>query len=163
MGSATRLKAGGTQVRGGGPGPWLLLRSPLETLLDREAGSWCQEKGMTLVGFSRTQLGICLEGPLGNPVRHQWLSSMTESLGILSEQPEKRVMWPPELGKEQHELPGQDNGRGEVLGDLSDSYDTDNSFGVSAKGYAFSSQASREPANAAGICPFPKMPSYHRA
>lgn len=36
------------------------LYSPLETPLDREAGSWCQEKGTTLVGFFRTQFGICL-------------------------------------------------------------------------------------------------------
>lgn len=51
--------------------PSQLHHYPLETLLDQEASSWCQEKGMALVGFSRTQFGLCLEGLLGNSIRHQ--------------------------------------------------------------------------------------------
>lgn len=36
MGNATRLKAGGTQVRGGGPGPWLVAACCPPRRLDSE-------------------------------------------------------------------------------------------------------------------------------
>lgn len=40
MGNATRLKAGGTQVRGGGPGPWLVAACCPPRRLDCELADW---------------------------------------------------------------------------------------------------------------------------